>query len=122
MIKELNQLAKKISSSVHFINDDQRKKIHLSAVIINNFVNHLILAAEDLLVHEDIDPLILQPLLKETIRKQKVQGAFDAQTGPARRMDTKTMEDHLDLLKQHKTYKAIYTTISKSIQKKYNKK
>ena len=121
-LKKLTEFANSISNSVQIINDEQRKSIHLSAVIINNFVNHLIYASEELLKLENVDPSILQPLLQETIRKQIDLGAFHAQTGPARRLDAETLSSHLDLLKSHKDFKAMYTTISKSIQKTYKKK
>ena len=111
-----------VSKSVHTINDSQRKSIHLSAVMINNFVNHLIFSAQDLLAQEEINVDILQPLLLETIKKQKSLGAYNAQTGPARRLDAKTLETHLDMLKNNREYRAMYKTISKSIQKTYKKK
>ena len=118
-IKILTDLGNIISDSVHLIDDKQRKSIHLSAVMINNFVNHLIYISQDLMTKENVDPDILQPLLLETIRKQKALGAFEAQTGPARRKDSQTLIVHLDLLRQFKEYKAIYMTMSKSIQKTY---
>ncbi|MEM9548209.1 MAG: DUF2520 domain-containing protein [Bacteroidota bacterium] len=117
--KTLFALGETISNSVHFIDDKQRKSIHLSAVIINNFVNHLIMISEDLLHEKDIDPNILQPLLDETIKKQKKLGAVAAQTGPARRQDSKTITVHLELLTAYKEYTSIYKAISKSIGKSY---
>ena len=119
IIKKLSLLAGSISNSVNVIDDEQRKSIHLSAVMINNFVNHLIYLSEELLKKNEIDPDILQPLLIETIKKQKSLGAFKSQTGPARRKDSETMSAHLDLLRRNKEYRAIYMTISKSIQKTY---
>ncbi len=118
-IKKLTELGQIISNSVQYIDDEQRKSIHLSAVMVNNFVNHLIFVSENLLVQEGIDPKILEPLLQETIKKQKTHGAFEMQTGPARRLDSQTLATHLDLLKYNKDYKAIYMSISKSIQKTY---
>ena len=121
-LKVLTNLGNRISNSVQTINDYQRKSIHLSAVMINNFVNHLIFAAQDLLNQKDIDANILQPLLLETIKKQKSLGAHNAQTGPARRLDNITLEAHLKMLETNKEYQAMYKAISKSIQKTYNKK
>lgn len=121
-LRALMDLGKIISESVQYITDEQRKQIHLSAVMINNFVNHLIYTAEDLLATENVDPRILQPLLTETIRKQKVLGAYEAQTGPARRKDTETLKIHLDMLKDFRAYKAIYIALSRSIQKTYKVK
>jgi predicted short-subunit dehydrogenase-like oxidoreductase (DUF2520 family) len=121
-LNTLITLAKRISNSVHRITDGQRKQIHLSAVMTNNFINHLIYASQDLLDQNNIDSKILLPLLQETIRKQKSLGAYDAQTGPARRLDEKTLTTHLDMLISNEEYQAIYKAISKSIHKTYNKK
>lgn len=117
--KALTSLANLLSKSVHQIDDEQRQSIHLSAVMINNFVNHIIYVSQELLHQKDIDPNILQPLLRETIQKQSQLGAYDAQTGPSRRKDAKTLKKHLDLLRYNKDYKSIYMILSKSIQKTY---
>lgn len=117
--KALTKLAEKVSNSVHQIDDDQRQSIHLSAVMINNFVNHIIYISEEMLNQKEIDVEILQPLLRETILKQGELGAYDAQTGPSRRKDAKTLEKHLNLLRYNKEYKSIYMILSKSIQKTY---
>ena len=45
---------------------------------------------------------------------------FNAQTGPAKRNDTKTIEKHIAMLSS--TKKEIYTLLSKSIQDTYGKK
>jgi len=121
-IKKLSELASILSDNVHEIEDSKREWIHLSAVLINNFVNHLIYLSEGLLSKKDLDPAILQPLLMETIRKQKSLGAYEAQTGPARRMDSQTLAKHLDLMKREKNIKSVYTTLSRSIQKTYKDK
>jgi len=119
-MSNLRQLAESISNTVVQVDDHKRKQVHLSAVMINNFVNHLIARSEQLLASEDIDPSILQPLLIETIEKQADIGSDDAQTGPARRGDQETIKAHLELLHK-KSDKKMYKAISKSITKNYNK-
>lgn len=114
---KLVQLAKRISSNVHLINSEQRQKLHHSAVWINNFTNHLIHQAQELTERGNLDFELLQPLLKETIRKVESQSAYDAQTGPARRNDLKTMQKHLNELSG--TSKELYALLSKSIQETY---
>ncbi len=116
-IETLATLAKKISSIVEIVSDQDRQIIHASAVLINNFTNHLIYRAEALLTNRNLKPSILQPLLIETIKKQKKLGAYNAQTGPARRADISTIEKHLDLLLN--SDQEIYTSISKSISQTY---
>jgi predicted short-subunit dehydrogenase-like oxidoreductase (DUF2520 family) len=60
---------------------------------------------------------ILKPLLQETIDKLNSVEPFDAQTGPARRNDTKIIQNHLQELEGRT--KEIYELISKSITETY---
>jgi hypothetical protein len=64
---------------------------------------------------------MLNPLIKETVNKLDYLAPFDAQTGPAKRNDVKTMESHLNLLK-NKNNQDIYSLLSKLIGEKYGQK
>lgn len=114
----LGQLAKLISFEVHEISSDQRKSIHLAAVFANNFTNHLFTIASEICAENDLPNNILTPLIKETVQKLDYLPAVEAQTGPAKRNDGKTMESHLKQL-NNKNYKDIYSLLSKSIREKY---
>ena len=57
---------------------------------------------------------ILHPLIKETSAKITELHPKDAQTGPAKRNDQKTIKNHLDLLTEKQ--QEIYQLITKSIQ------
>ena len=118
---QLHILASAISKTVHEINDDQRQQIHLAAVLINNFVNHLIFKSESFLKEKKIDAAILQPLLAETIKKQSKIGSHKAQTGPAIRNDQSTIDKHINMSNDD-TLTAIYKAMTDSIIKTYNKK
>jgi len=114
---ELFALARSISSTVLYADSAQRKQIHYAAVWVNNFVNHLFLKGFDYLKESNIDPLILVPLMKETVRKAIEIGPFEAQTGPAKRGDQQIIEQHLSIAKE--TEKALYTLITSHIQNTY---
>lgn len=118
-IKKLHSLGKKISDDIRQLSDEERRQVHLSAVILNNFINHLIYLAKDRLDHQEIDSTILDPLLRETLRKQFLNSPYDAQTGPARREDIKTMDKHLEMLEGDQNLKEIYIALSESIVKSY---
>lgn len=62
---------------------------------------------------------ILHPLIEETSNKIKNLTPKKAQTGPAKRNDAKTIENHLNLLS--KKQQEIYLKITQSIQE-YGKK
>lgn len=115
----LEKLASCISKQLFHINSEQRKGIHVSAVFVNNFVNHMYTMAHAICDKYKLPFEILQPLIHETANKIKSIEPIDAQTGPAKRNDTKTIQKHLDLLNKHQ--QEIYTKLTESIQA-YGKK
>lgn len=114
----LFNLAWKLSRNVRFASSEERKKLHLGAVFVNNFTNHLVFLAKEYLEQQGMDWELLKPLLKETFEKIQINGPYDAQTGPARRNDQVTIHEHLSMLKTNK--KEIYDVISRSIGNTYN--
>lgn len=65
------------------------------------------------------DPLLLRPLMEETMRKALRTGPEHAQTGPAVRHDDTTMESHLELLSFSPDYRKLYRMISSMITDHY---
>ena len=116
-LKTLEILADYISSDVRVINSEERKRIHLAAVFVSNFVNHLYKIAEDLLEDNNLDFDILKPLIAETAEKVQSLNPNQAQTGPALRKDQKIIEKQLKMLGYYPDYQDIYKLISKSIAK-----
>ncbi|OIP02284.1 MAG: hypothetical protein AUJ98_01855 [Bacteroidetes bacterium CG2_30_33_31] len=115
----LKILAKNISKDVRVINSEQRLQIHLAAVFVSNFANHLYKIAEDILKEKDISFDILKPLIKESARKIQILSPEKAQTGPALRKDKNVISKHLKLLDKHKEFQKIYKIISNSIIETY---
>jgi predicted short-subunit dehydrogenase-like oxidoreductase (DUF2520 family) len=116
---ELCSLAGRISQTVLRADSAQRKHIHFGAVWVNNFVNHMYLKGFNHLKEHNIDPLILAPLMKETVRKAIEIGPFAAQTGPAKRGDQHIIENQLQLAKE--TEKELYALITSHIQNSHLK-
>jgi len=117
----LRKLATSISDQVVAIDSEQRKALHLAAVFANNFSNHLYLLAKEICDKQKISFDLLNPLILETAEKAGILGPLQAQTGPAKRMDQTTMEEHLALLTNIE-HKKIYSLLSNSIQHTYGKK
>ena len=115
MEKSLYNIANTISSSVHLINSDQRSKIHLSAVFACNFTNHMIAISETLLEENNIEFELLHPLISHTLQKSIKYSARKSQTGPAIRNDQKTIQKHLQMIKQKPELSNIYSTITNHI-------
>lgn len=111
----LAQLAQSISNQTHAINSEQRKTLHVAAVFVNNFANHLFAIGEDLCVENKMPFEILQPLIQETVDKISVLSPREAQTGPASRHDSETIATHEQLLKNENQLN-IYKTLTQSIQ------
>lgn len=117
---QLFELALLLSPKVSFASSIERKKIHISAVFINNFVNHLAFIANDFVEKQALNWEYLRPLMEETVDKLKTTHPKNAQTGPARRNDTIVIQEHLKLLEGYP--KEIYKLISESISDTYSKK
>jgi predicted short-subunit dehydrogenase-like oxidoreductase (DUF2520 family) len=110
----LFSLAKKISDKVQYSNSEERKRMHVAAVMVNNFTNHIIHNAQQYSEQQNIKFDVFVPLLKETISKLDDYSAYDAQTGPARRNDLSVIESHLEMLNEEQA--KIYRVLTESIQ------
>jgi predicted short-subunit dehydrogenase-like oxidoreductase (DUF2520 family) len=118
---ELIALAKLLSEKVYEYTDEQRKHLHIAAVFVNNFSNHLFALAQDYCEKHQIDYQLLMPLIHETITKIDTILPKQAQTGPARRNDHEIIEKHSSILKNEDEHLyQIYQLLSNSILKMYN--
>lgn len=114
-LQEIAGLAHSISNNVVEADDELRLKLHVAAVFCNNFVNHLYTLTQQYCEKEGIDFRLLLPLLKETALRVETTNPFEAQTGPAVRNDTVTIEKHIQLLVKHPELKKIYELFTQSI-------
>lgn len=112
----LFSLARSVSAKVVILDSDSRKVLHLAAVFANNFVNHMLFLAKTVADSEDLDFNLLKPLVKETVEKAFYLTPELAQTGPAVRHDTLSMQSHLALLSENPEWVKLYKLISLSIQ------
>lgn len=116
----LTVLAKSISNNIYNISSEQRKALHVAAVFVNNFVNHLYQIGNQICETNNVPFNVLKPLILETAQKINTLNPIDAQTGPAKRNDTSTIDKHKTMLTIQQ--KEIYTLLTKSIQQTYGKK
>lgn len=116
----LFQLASYISSKVYTVSSEQRKALHVAAVFVCNFTNHLYQIGASICEANKVSFEVLIPLIAETAKKIEYLTPKQAQTGPAFRGDVKTIESHLDFL-IHSEYKEVYQTITQSIQNNVKK-
>src|SRR6478609_8619564 len=111
----LEKVAKSISDNVYKIDSNQRKSLHVAAVFVNNFTNHLYQLGEDICQENNMSFDILKPLILETAEKILTLSPKDAQTGPAKRNDISTIEAHESFLSD-KNQSTIYKILTQSIQ------
>ncbi|MCZ4320257.1 DUF2520 domain-containing protein [Aequorivita viscosa] len=112
----LQSLGAAISENVVEISSEQRAKLHLAAVFVNNFVNYLYKVGSEVLEENNLPFELLKPLIAETASKIETLSPEEAQTGPAKRNDNKTIEKHLHLL-ENSDFKAFYELFTKALKK-----
>ena len=117
-IKQLKQLVSSFSDISQVVTSEKRKKIHLAAVVVNNFVNHLYVEAADLLEGDNMSELLI-PLIKETTSRLESDRAITLQTGPAKRGDDAVIQDHLSMLDDYPDLQKLYKVMSDSIRSKH---
>jgi predicted short-subunit dehydrogenase-like oxidoreductase (DUF2520 family) len=112
----LAQLAQSIApQQAAQASDDERMKLHVAAVVVSNFTNHLYALAEEYCKKEGLDFKQLLPLIEETAERIKTESPAAVQTGPATRHDKETIHKHLELLKGYPQLRNLYILLSESI-------
>ncbi|MCB0478263.1 MAG: DUF2520 domain-containing protein [Crocinitomicaceae bacterium] len=119
LLLDLKMMATRMTDKLHVIDSEQRKRIHLGAVILNNFVTELVKLSGDYMNQIGVDQKLLNPLLEETVEKIKDLGPAKSLTGPARRGDKQTIQSHLEMLDGD--LKEVYQTLSNIILKENGK-
>jgi predicted short-subunit dehydrogenase-like oxidoreductase (DUF2520 family) len=115
-LEMLQKIAKAISDQTYIINSQQRRALHVAAVFVNNFVNHLYHIGSEICQDNQVPFSILEALIEETSAKIKTLSPKNAQTGPAKRSDQQTIDSHLHFLQSDARKQSIYTLLTQSIQ------
>ena len=111
----LEIVAKSIGEKSYHITTEQRKKLHVAAVFVNNFSNHMYTQGKSICDEHNVPFEILHPLIEETAKKIQLISPVDAQTGPAKRNDEQTIKNHLEQLNSQQ--QEMYQLLTESIQK-----
>jgi predicted short-subunit dehydrogenase-like oxidoreductase (DUF2520 family) len=118
----LRNIAESLHANVHFVDTEKRRMIHLAAVFVNNFTNHMLTSGKEVALKSGFTFEILAPLIKETFLKALDSGPENSQTGPAVRYDKNTIEKHLELLSFSPGLRKIYSDLTQSIINYYKDK
>ena len=111
----IEDFAGTISKQVQKADDAYRLKIHVAAVLVNNFTNHLYSLAAEYCEQEQVSFDLLKPLIDETTDRLKDHDPRLLQTGPAVRNDQPTIERHLQMLAAYPALKKVYEVMTESI-------
>jgi len=119
IIRTIETFVNSFSKKVYPANDEERLKLHVAAVIVSNFTNHLYALAKDYCKKENTDFSLLVPLIKEVALRTENYDPENMQTGPAFRNDAITISKHLEILSVHPNLQKIYSQLTESIQSYY---
>lgn len=114
----IKDLASDLSNIAEGCNSINRRNYHLAAVWVNNFTNHLYGIGYDYLHQYQLSFNHLLPIIHETANRLERNTHPDTyQTGPAKRNDSKIIEEHIQLLEAD-DLKSLYAILTKRIQGK----
>jgi predicted short-subunit dehydrogenase-like oxidoreductase (DUF2520 family) len=117
----LKNMAESIGGKVHFVDTEKRRMLHLAAVFVCNFTNHMLTEGQEVALKAGFSLEVLRPLIEETFSKAMEIGPDRSQTGPAVRNDKNTIKKHLELLSFSSELQRVYKEMTRSIIKYYNK-
>ncbi len=117
VLKKIRDLAVTISEKVVEAGAIDRQQIHVAAVWVNNFTNHLNSIAFQFCQEKGLDFSLLHPLIMETTRKIMLGNPDIHQTGPAKRGDESTVKQQIASMNNHPEWQELYRMLSDSIQK-----
>lgn len=120
LIQLLSKIGSLLGTKAVEMSANERQYLHIAAVMINNFTNHIIDLTQEFAREHQLQFEWLLPLLTETIEKVKIESAFNNQTGPAKRNDKQTIEKQLSLLPDE--LKDLYLLLTNSIIKRHQNK
>ena len=120
-ILQIEKFALTLSDRVQYADDEMRQKIHVGAVISNNFTNYLYTLTNEFCKKENIDFTLLLPLITETVQRLQYNDLPLLQTGPAKRGDMNTVQKHLSILENYPVLHQIYQEFSQLIIDYYRK-
>lgn len=113
----LKRVAELISPQFQLVTSTDRLKLHVSAVIVNNFPNYLYSLAHRFCEEQTVDFKLLMPLISETANRLYQFSPEMLQTGPAIRNDGSTINQHIEILKAEPELSNVYRQLTDAIVK-----
>lgn len=111
----IKSFAHTLTANIKAVSTEQRQKMHLAAVLVNNFANFLFIQAEEWCIKNNLDFRQLIPLIRETGLRMDAGNPKGLQTGPAIRNDVTTIDLHRKLLADDPELLGLYDRFTKGI-------
>ena len=111
----LMEIVKALEGPAVFLDEESRKKLHLAAVVANNFINHLLVLTESWCIQNKLDFKLLLPLITQSTQNLQNQSPTQLQTGPASRNDWTTIHSHIEMLSNFPQLREVYTLFSNQL-------
>jgi predicted short-subunit dehydrogenase-like oxidoreductase (DUF2520 family) len=109
----LERLGRAIGYRVLRIDADHKALYHLSAVFVCNLMCALFFSAEGIMKRIGIEFAPFLPIIRATLKNIEEKGALRSLTGPITRGDVKTVEAHLNALKDMGLEREVYRVLSR---------
>lgn len=116
---ELLKLVARIGGKGFRVSVEQKKVIHVAAVLLNNYLMATIAGLRELGEQVELESVtnhqILDPIIQQTLRKAWTQNIDETITGPIARGDRKTVAGHLEALADFPGLQNIYRTLARNL-------
>ncbi|HAT47482.1 MAG TPA: hypothetical protein DCS71_01045 [Flavobacteriales bacterium] len=96
---------------------EQRSAAHLAAVMADNYANHMLAEAQEVLHQRNLPKTLLRNLVQGLTQGGLNGDARERQTGPAKRGDETTLQRHRELIP--KDMREVYDSIAEHIAKRH---
>jgi len=113
----VEELAASLSGNVKYLTTQERCRLHMCAVFVSNFPNHMYAIADRMLSAMGVPFSVMLPLVDMTAAKVHTMCPAQCQTGPAVRGDGKVMRLHMEMLEGNPEWQELYRLISEDIIK-----
>lgn len=112
----LESLFASVSPHICHAGLEQRRHLHLAAVMVNNFTNALYVTAQQICARQQIPFDLLLPIIRTTAQKAGCGDVRLQLTGPAVRHDQKTIDAHRRLLADQPPLLDLYDRLTALLQ------
>ena len=112
---QLISLVKSFGATPYTYSTEERRHLHLAAVVVNNWTTHLFAQADGYLKKLGLPFELLYPLINQTLRQARGDPQ-KTQSGPSSRGDRDLIDAHMEMLRDDPQLLKLYHLFDQSIQ------